>query len=52
MRPFSTERASNDPRDGTGLGGTDNDTPSLSITNVTVIEGTEHARRFRAEPVE
>ena len=27
--------------DGTGLGGTDNDTPSLSITNVTVTEGTE-----------
>ena len=27
--------------DGTGLGGTDNDTPTLSITNVTVTEGTE-----------
>ena len=27
--------------DGTGAGGTDNDTPTLSVSNVTVTEGTD-----------
>ena len=38
--------------DGTGAGGTDNDTPTLSVSNVTVTEGTDTHAVFTVSLIE